>query len=164
MSPLTPLLEIDDLHVTYPGTGRRTEPLAAVNGVSLRIAQGETVGLVGESGSGKSTIGKAVVGLAQPSSGRIVLAGHDITHLPRRERRGLAHRVQLVVRQMSHRVAVLQHGELVEEGPALQVTTAPAHPYTQALLAAVPVPAACGGPASRPGATRAPQPRGHCGR
>jgi oligopeptide/dipeptide ABC transporter ATP-binding protein len=77
------------------GFGRRRW-LHAVNGVSLRIAPGETLGLVGESGSGKSTIGLAVLRLIDPESGNIYLGATDVTALPRKKLRSLRRRMQIV--------------------------------------------------------------------
>jgi ABC-type glutathione transport system ATPase component len=256
------VLEIRDLSVEYPGARRRAGggPAAAVNGVSLFLGRGETLGLVGESGSGKSTIGRAILGLVRPSAGQILFQGRDITHAGRRERRRLATGIQVVfqdplgslspvrtvgqtlaepvqthlrlsraevadrvstmlrrvglspdsarrypvqlsggqrqrvaiaralmlepavvvcdeptsaldlsvqaqvlnllldlqqqlglsylfishdiavVRHMSHRIAVLLHGQVMEIGDADAVTDSPRHPYTAALLAADPVP------------------------
>jgi len=92
-------LQVDDLHVKYDvgstGFGRRRW-LHAVNGVSLRIAPGETLGLVGESGSGKSTIGLAVLRLIDPASGRVRLGATDVTALPRKDLRSLRRRMQIV--------------------------------------------------------------------
>ena len=71
------------------GSGRKAARQAppAVDGVSLDIAPGETVGLVGESGSGKSTIGKAVLGLQPPAAGTVHLHGQDITTMSLKQRR-----------------------------------------------------------------------------
>ncbi|ALJ20073.1 ATP-binding cassette domain-containing protein [Microbacterium sp. No. 7] len=90
------LLVIDDLAVNYRKRGLKREIFQAVRGASLRIGKGETLGLVGESGSGKTTIGRAVLGLAPVSEGRILLEGRDISHLSRRARRGLSNDVQVV--------------------------------------------------------------------
>ncbi|HQY34588.1 MAG TPA: ATP-binding cassette domain-containing protein [Actinotalea sp.] len=258
-SATTPLLTVDDLVVEYPGKGMFAKPFRVLHEVSLAIAPGETLGLVGESGSGKTTIGRAVLGLAPVTEGRITFAGQDISHATRRDRRRLSQDLQVVfqdpytslnpsltvgdilaeplgiqgitgadarkrvqelldrvhmpqdamrrlprefsggqrqriaiaralalrpklivcdepvsaldlstqarvldllleiqqgtgvsylfvshdldvVRHVSHRVAVLYKGEIVEQGEALQVTEAPVHPYTQKLLLASPVP------------------------
>ena len=255
----TPLLQVNDLGVTYPVKGFRKKPFVALKGVSLDIRAGETVGLVGESGSGKTTLGRAVLGLAPVTSGSIQYRGQDISHLNRRERRALSSEIQVVfqdpysslnpsltieqilsepltirgisgadararvrellgqvnlpgdagsrlprefsggqrqriaiaralaldphlivcdepvsaldlstqarvldlfieiqertgvaylfishdlavVRHISHRVAVMYHGEIVESGDGDQVTGRPQHPYTQRLFMAAPVP------------------------
>ncbi|MGY1814939.1 ATP-binding cassette domain-containing protein [Blastococcus sp. SYSU D00820] len=254
-----PLLDVADLVVRFKPKKRFGKPFQALNGVSLQVAAGETLGLVGESGSGKTTIGRAVLGLAPVSGGRIHFAGRDITAASRRERRALSRDLQVVfqdpysslnpartigdtlaeplsvqgvagaeararvqelldrvhlpqdamrrlprefsggqrqriaiaralalrprlivcdepvsaldlstqarvldlfleiqrdtgvaylfvshdldvVRHVSHRVAVLYRGDLVEQGEAEQVTRTPQHPYTQRLLLASPVP------------------------
>jgi ABC-type glutathione transport system ATPase component len=254
---MSALLEVDDLVVRYRGK-RFGKAFQALSGVSLRLAERETLGLVGESGSGKTTIGRAILGLVPVASGRISFAGRDITSASRRERRVLSRDLQVVfqdpysslnpartigdtlaeplsvqgvsgaearqriaelldrvhlprdavhrlprefsggqrqriaiaralalrprlivcdepvsaldlstqarvldlfleiqqdtgvsylfvshdldvVRHISHRVAVLYRGELVEQGNAEQVTRAPRHPYTQRLLLASPV-------------------------
>ncbi|MDF2665649.1 MAG: ABC-type oligopeptide transport system, ATPase component [Microbacterium sp.] len=255
----TPLLTIDDLVVEYPGKGFRAKPFRALKGVSLDILPGETVGLVGESGSGKTTLGRAALGLAPVSGGKITYDGRDISHLGRSARRALSSEIQVVfqdpysslnpsmtveqiliepltvagvsasdakkrvrdlldqvglpgdarnrlprefsggqrqrvaiaralalqprlivcdepvsaldlstqarvldlfidiqnrtgvaylfvthdlavVRHISHRVAVMYKGEIVETGDADRVTSAPEHPYTQRLFMAAPVP------------------------
>jgi oligopeptide/dipeptide ABC transporter ATP-binding protein len=76
--------------------GRRVGWLRAVDGVSLAVAPGETLGLVGESGCGKSTLGKTVMGIYTPTAGDIRFAGREIGRLPRRERRRVAKDLQYV--------------------------------------------------------------------
>lgn len=258
-TPKDDLLRVEDLIVEYPGKGMFAKPIRILHGVSVNIKPGETVGLVGESGSGKTTIGRAVLGLAPVSGGKITFLGQDISHASRSDRRKLSQNLQVVfqdpytslnpamtvgdilaeplgiqgitgaearsrvkelldrvhmpvdamdrvprefsggqrqriaiaralalrpklivcdepvsaldlstqarvldlfleiqqsigvsylfishdldvVRHVSHRVAVLFKGEIVEQGDALQVTERPSHPYSQRLLLASPVP------------------------
>jgi oligopeptide/dipeptide ABC transporter ATP-binding protein len=68
----------------------------AVEGVSLEIAQGETLGLVGESGSGKSTVARLVTRLLEPTSGQVMYDGQDITGWSRRKLRPLRRELQIV--------------------------------------------------------------------
>ncbi|AGW41903.1 ABC transporter ATP-binding protein [Leifsonia xyli subsp. cynodontis DSM 46306] len=76
--------------------GLRSEPFAAVDGVSLTVARGTTTALVGESGSGKSTMAKMVLGLEKPTEGRIDVDGQDIGTLDRRGLFALRRRMQPV--------------------------------------------------------------------
>ncbi|MEO3784001.1 ABC transporter ATP-binding protein [Actinocorallia sp. B10E7] len=85
------LLEVTDLRTTFH-TPRGD--VTAVDGVSLTLRAGETLGVVGESGSGKSVLGRSLMGLIGQGptttiSGRVTLAGHDVHALPARERRRL---------------------------------------------------------------------------
>jgi oligopeptide transport system ATP-binding protein len=83
------LVEATDVVKLFPLTrtfgafvrGSAAESVHAVDGVSFRIASGETLGLIGESGSGKSTLGWVLVRLLEATSGRILFEGSDITHL-----------------------------------------------------------------------------------
>ncbi|MFI6339830.1 ATP-binding cassette domain-containing protein [Streptomyces sp. NPDC050535] len=253
-----PVLEINDLVVEFAPTRRGRKTFRALNGVSLDVKQGETLGVVGESGSGKTTIGRAVLGLLPVTSGSIVFDGQDIAGAEPRRRRSLAADLQVVfqdpysslnpaltiediltepleaagverrtararvaelleqvrlpadagqrlprefsggqrqriaiaraltrspklvicdeptsaldlttqarvldllieiqqrtkvaylfishqlgvVRHISHRVAVIHQGEIVESGPAARITDSPQHPYTQRLLLSAPV-------------------------
>jgi peptide/nickel transport system ATP-binding protein len=269
-----PLLQVDGLTVGY-GRGRARR--VVLNGVSLAIDRGETLGLVGESGSGKSTLANAILGLVPVQAGAVRLQGEDLLAGWRRRRREYSARIQIVfqdpygslnpsrsigqtlaeslindrdvsraqsrarvaemlehvglpaaaahqhpaefsggqrqriaiaralmrrpqlvicdeavsaldlsiqaqvlnllaelqarlelsylfishdlavVRHVSRRIAVLHRGTIVEEGPAERVSTAPEHPYTRALLDAVPDPdpevqrRRRAGPRARPG-------------
>ncbi|QKJ18256.1 ATP-binding cassette domain-containing protein [Microbacterium hominis] len=253
------LLDVAHLSVEYRGSGFRRKPFRALSDVSVAVDEGQTVGLVGESGSGKTTLGRAVLGLAPVTEGRITFDGRDITHADRAERRRLSNDLQVVfqdpygslnpalevgdilaeplvatgmapgearthiatllervglpadaasryprnfsggqrqriaiaralalgpklivcdepvsaldlttqarvidlllqiqrdtgvaylfishdldvVRHVSHRIAVMYRGEIVEQGPALQVADSPSHPYTERLRLASPVP------------------------
>jgi peptide/nickel transport system ATP-binding protein len=255
----TSLLHVDNLVVEYPGKGFRAAPFRVLKGVSIDVDPGQTLGLVGESGSGKTTLGRAVLGLAPVTEGRILFENRDISHASRKDRRTLSRDIQVVfqdpytslnpameigdilaepltvqgqspsdararvkelldqvalpsdaihrlprefsggqrqriaiaralalspklivcdepvsaldlstqarvldlflqiqedtgvaylfishdldvVRHVSHRVAVMYQGAIVEQGPAEQVTRNPQHPYTQRLLLASPVP------------------------
>ncbi|HQI81877.1 MAG TPA: ABC transporter ATP-binding protein [Deltaproteobacteria bacterium] len=75
---------------------RRIGELRAVDDVSFAIDEGETLGLVGESGCGKTTTGRTLLQLEQPTSGRIVFEGRDVTGLPKQERRRLARHMQII--------------------------------------------------------------------
>ncbi len=96
----TPLLTCKDLRVHFPVRGgvmlRQTGAVHAVDGVSLSIQPGETLGLVGESGCGKSTIGKALVRLLKPTSGSIHFQNTDITHASQRALRPLRRDIQMI--------------------------------------------------------------------
>nr|MCW2728824.1 Peptide/nickel transport system ATP-binding protein/oligopeptide transport system ATP-binding [Aeromicrobium sp.] len=89
-----PLLSLDRLSVRYPVGRRKT--LTAVDGVSLSVREGETLGLIGESGSGKSTVARAIVGLAPVSGGTVRWEGKDVSSLGRRERRDFVESVQMI--------------------------------------------------------------------
>lgn len=98
-APRAPLLEIIDLVRHFPvrnAFGRRVGSLRAVDGVSLTVWSGETLGLVGESGCGKSTLGKTVLGIHSPTAGEIRFLGREIGHLTRRQRRPVLKHLQYV--------------------------------------------------------------------
>lgn len=90
---MSSLLEIEGLTKDFRARGGSVR---AVDGVSLSLAAGETLGLVGESGSGKSTVARLVVRLLEPSAGTIRVDGDDIAHLSRRALRTMRRRVQIV--------------------------------------------------------------------
>lgn len=94
------MLKTEDLRVHYPVRSglllRQTGAVKAVDGVSLELGVGETLGLVGESGCGKSTLGKALVRLLNPTSGRILFEGRDITRLSQGQIRPLRRDFQMI--------------------------------------------------------------------
>ena len=85
----SPLMEARDLRVWFPVKkgllARTTGHVKAVDGVSLAIEPGRTLGLVGESGSGKTTLGRALIGLQPVNNGSVLLAGATISGLKRRQ-------------------------------------------------------------------------------
>lgn len=95
------ILKIEDLQVHFPikaGLMQRTVGvIRAVDGVSIDINRGETVGLVGESGCGKTTIGRAIVRLNEPTAGKIIFDGKDdILQLKGNELRQLRKKLQII--------------------------------------------------------------------
>ncbi|MEC9475860.1 MAG: oligopeptide/dipeptide ABC transporter ATP-binding protein [Planctomycetota bacterium] len=100
-----PIIELKDLKVWFPVHGgvfaRHVADVKAVDGISLKIHEGETLGVVGESGCGKSTLGKAVMGLVPATSGSIhfqSVSGDsvELTQLSRREYRPYRSEIQMV--------------------------------------------------------------------
>jgi peptide/nickel transport system ATP-binding protein len=112
------MLEVKDLTVVY-GTG--SSKLTAVDGASLTIPTGGTLGLVGESGSGKSTIARALVALAPVASGQILLDGGDVTRSKARNAASFRRRVQMVFQDpfasLNPRMTI---GEAIGEAVAIQ--------------------------------------------
>lgn len=94
-----PLVQAERLSKYFPvrkGLLGKTQFLRAVDGVSLYVRHGETLGLVGESGCGKSTLGRSILRLTEPTYGRLLFDNKDITHLSQRELRPLRRRMQIV--------------------------------------------------------------------
>ena len=101
MSANGDLVQVENLKVYFPIKSgivldRHIGDIRAVDDVTLAIARGETVGLVGESGCGKSTVGRTILRLYEPTEGRVVFDGQDITHLGERELRPLRRRMQMI--------------------------------------------------------------------
>lgn len=99
MTP-TPLLKIEDVKKHFVQNRvslfERGKKVFAVDGVSLELNPGETIGLVGESGCGKSTLGRVILRLIEPTAGRIHFEGQDITNIKGADLKTLRSRMQVV--------------------------------------------------------------------
>jgi oligopeptide transport system ATP-binding protein len=91
-----PLLAIRDLKVHFELSGRGKRVVKAVDGVTIDIYRGETLGLVGESGCGKSTLGRAILRLTEPTSGKVLYRNNDLAHLSKNEMREHRRHLQII--------------------------------------------------------------------
>lgn len=118
------LLVVDDLKTYYPVRAgllqRVVDYVKAVDGVSFTVREGETFGLVGESGCGKSTIGRTLLRLQEPTSGRVYFDGEDVFSKRRGELKPLRRNMQIVFQDpyssLDPRVPV---GDTIAEGLAI---------------------------------------------
>jgi oligopeptide/dipeptide ABC transporter ATP-binding protein len=95
------LLVVEDLEKHFPVTRgivfqRQVASVRAVDGVSFTVREGETLGVVGESGCGKSTMARCIMRLLDPTGGRVVFDGRDITKLSRTEMRPIRREMMMV--------------------------------------------------------------------
>ena len=96
------LLEVNDLKVQFDIPSKSLWPwakpskLKAVDGVSIKLYEGETLGVVGESGCGKSTFARALIGLVPAAAGNVVWLGQDLTRLPHEEMREKRKEIQMI--------------------------------------------------------------------
>ncbi|MGE5173790.1 MAG: ABC transporter ATP-binding protein [Betaproteobacteria bacterium] len=100
------ILEVIDLkkHFTHRrgifATFKAQQVIPAVDGVSFSLQENETVGLVGESGCGKTTIGRTILRLERPTSGKVIFDGKDITSVPTEELRQLRGQMQIIFQDL----------------------------------------------------------------
>ncbi|MCH1626212.1 ABC transporter ATP-binding protein [Ferdinandcohnia quinoae] len=95
------ILELQDVKKYFPIKAgllqRNVGNVKAVDGINLSVRKGETIGLVGESGCGKSTTGRTIIRLYEPTEGKIIFKGQDITHMPESQlRRTIRKDIQMV--------------------------------------------------------------------
>ena len=94
------LLEIHNLKKHFPVSAglfsRGKGAVKAVDGVSLSINEGETLGLVGESGCGKSTLGRTILRLIEPTDGEVIFAGKNLLAMGQRELREMRRQMQII--------------------------------------------------------------------
>jgi peptide/nickel transport system ATP-binding protein len=95
-----PVLEIKNLKTYFPINkgmfGRANDYVKAVDDVSFEVYPGETLGLVGESGCGKTTLGRTILKLVEPTDGRIIFEGNDLTDLSTKEMRDYRKEMQII--------------------------------------------------------------------
>lgn len=119
---MSALVETRDLAKLYPARAARAA-IHALNGVSLEIEDGSCLGLVGESGSGKTTLGRCISRLTDPTSGRVLFDGVDLTNLEGRRLREMRRHVQVVFQDpyaaLNPRMRIR---DLLEEPLKLQTT------------------------------------------
>lgn len=94
--PLLEVINVEKEYVSSAGILGRDVKFKAVDDVSFKIYEGETLGLVGESGCGKSTLGNAILQLDKPTAGQILYRGKDLTKLSKQEIRELRKEIQII--------------------------------------------------------------------
>lgn len=111
----------------YLNDEKSSEIVKAVDDLSFRVYEGETLGIVGESGSGKTTLGRTMIRLENPNSGEIIFQGTDIAHMSRKELKPLRKDMQIIFQDpyssLNPRMTVR---ELIEEPLVVQKKGTPA--------------------------------------
>ena len=94
------MIEVNNLKMHFPVRGgifrRKTGAVHAVDGISLKVREGETLGLVGESGCGKTTVGRCILRLYEPTDGEVLFEGKDMAKLSHKELRNLRRELQMI--------------------------------------------------------------------
>ena len=94
------LLEVKNLKMHFPIHGgifwRKIGKVYAADGISLKVKNGETVGLVGESGCGKTTVGRSIARLYRPTGGKVIFDEKDMSYISRKELRELRRDLQII--------------------------------------------------------------------
>ena len=131
-------LKVEELRKWFPMSGgvlgRTKAHVKAVNDVSFEIKQGETFGLVGESGSGKTTIGRSILRLIEPTGGKIIVEGTDVTHLKPKQFKPYRRKMQIIFQDPYASLDGRQtiKGALVEAMRSSGSVTDPAQAYERA--------------------------------
>ncbi|WP_027138172.1 ABC transporter ATP-binding protein [Gaetbulibacter saemankumensis] len=94
--PLLEVINVEKEYISKSGWFSKPDTFKAVNDVTFKLYEGETLGLVGESGCGKSTLGNAILQLDKATSGQILYKGIDITKLSNKEIKGLRKEIQII--------------------------------------------------------------------
>jgi oligopeptide/dipeptide ABC transporter ATP-binding protein len=127
-----PLLEVRDLRTVFHGTGllgRRVpgRDVAAVDGVSFTLREGETLGIVGESGCGKTTLGRTLLRLVPAASGSVCYRGEDLLQLPAAKMRARRRELQMIFQDLDAALhPQLTVAELLAEAVRLHQRPTPA--------------------------------------